>query len=314
MTTVALLSSVDETVEHRVGREVAFGAAGVERLLYHYVTDHRKPFIHPLRSATGTVLTEMEPDDHPWHRGIWFSWKFLNGVNFWEEQEHAGEDAGTGFGHTEFAGIDEVVWHPAGTRVTTRYAYRVPTGAVVLSEQRTLQVMVQADGVCALDWSATFTAGEQPIRFDRTVLAAETPWGGYAGLSFRASRMWGEVQGLDSEGRRDLAIKHQRARWVHMSGVDREGRRAGLAIFDHPENPRYPSYWYYADENDPILHFAYMNPALLLREPLDLASGAALQLRYRILVHDGPADGIALEEQHAAFAHGEHLAAWKGGR
>src|SRR5882672_8277076 len=43
-----------------------------------------KPFFHPI-SAGGTAFTNFKPQDHPWHYGLWFSWKYINHVNYWEE-------------------------------------------------------------------------------------------------------------------------------------------------------------------------------------------------------------------------------------
>jgi hypothetical protein len=51
---------------------------------YHWDA-RRKPYVHPLATPAGRVLTRVEPDDHPWHRGLWFTIKYVNGENFWEE-------------------------------------------------------------------------------------------------------------------------------------------------------------------------------------------------------------------------------------
>src|SRR5687768_15691653 len=45
-----------------------------------------KPCIHPLVTPAGHRLTGFEMSDHVWHRGLWFTIKFVNGTNFWEEQ------------------------------------------------------------------------------------------------------------------------------------------------------------------------------------------------------------------------------------
>ena len=29
-------------------------------------------------------MTADRPPDHIWHHGLWFSWKFINKVNYWE--------------------------------------------------------------------------------------------------------------------------------------------------------------------------------------------------------------------------------------
>ena len=295
----------ETVIEHRLDQEVIWRSSRGDDLCYHYITDRHKPFMHPLRVGTSSVLTALEPADHPWHRGVWFAWKFLNGVNFWEEEQHAGEDASAGFGSTIFAGIDEMSWQPGRTHITTHYDYRLPTGGIPLRERRTITVANPPASRWVIDWDAAFTA-EEPVRLDRTIICEETPWGGYAGLSYRAIESWQDVHGLDSEGRRDKAIEHQRARWVQISGVDVAGQRSALAMLDHPENPRYPSHWRYIDDPG----FFYINPSLVLVEPYDLATGEVLRLRYRIIVTDGSLDGAALDAQHLAFVKGGEAPAW----
>src|SRR6185295_18270334 len=63
-----------------------------------------KPYLHPLRSASGTIVTrafpmakvEGETTDHPHHRGLWFSHDEVNGVHFWlNELSEKNEKNGT---------------------------------------------------------------------------------------------------------------------------------------------------------------------------------------------------------------------------
>jgi len=54
-----------------------------------------KPYLHPLRSASGKILTRQYPmadvagetKDHPHHRGLWFSHGDVNGWDFWANEE-----------------------------------------------------------------------------------------------------------------------------------------------------------------------------------------------------------------------------------
>lgn len=76
---------------------VAFGGAGVERTPtgvrlvrdgavvwnFELATPEGRPFFHPLTLPGGRTLTAARPADHVWHLGYWFSWKFINGVNYW---------------------------------------------------------------------------------------------------------------------------------------------------------------------------------------------------------------------------------------
>ena len=47
-------------------------------------TPEGRPFLHPMYLPSGAPLTDVRPADHVWHLGCWFSWKFINGVNYWE--------------------------------------------------------------------------------------------------------------------------------------------------------------------------------------------------------------------------------------
>jgi hypothetical protein len=60
---------------------------------YYYDTEWPKPFLHPLRTSGGAVVTRGFPlekvagesTDHHWHRGLWFAHGDINGVDFWRE-------------------------------------------------------------------------------------------------------------------------------------------------------------------------------------------------------------------------------------
>ena len=59
--------------------------------LWTYNAAHRKrPNVHPLRTPSGVTLTRDAPEDHPWHHGLWFTIKFVNEENFWEEYDTYG--------------------------------------------------------------------------------------------------------------------------------------------------------------------------------------------------------------------------------
>ncbi len=283
-------------VEHRIQQqEIAWIIGGIERLVSHYGTDRNKAFLHPVRTIQNEVLTDLEPADHPWHRGLWFAWKYLNGDNFWEERnddEH--------YGRTEYAGLDTLIYQEQQTQYTAQYNYLDEDERLLMREQRALTINFPTEGPCIIDWDTTFTAWNQPVHFSCTPITPETWWGGYAGLSFRAAPTWTDVQGLDSEGRNNLDIKNQRASWVRMAGQTAQGHHASVAILDHPANPRYPTYWYYSDAADQ-LGFAYMNPSLVFAEPYDLVSEDRLRLRYRILVADGVLSANTINDYHAAL-------------
>jgi hypothetical protein len=68
------------------------------------------------------------------------------------------------------------------------------------------------------------------------------------------------------------------------------GGTAGIAIFDHPSNPRHPSPFFVM--NTP---FGYMSAAPTFRDPFSLRPGEVLRLRYAVVSYLGGANRTAIE-------------------
>ena len=82
--------------KHGTGR-VDVEMDGVPLTTFYHGAEWDKPFLHPLRTLSGIVVTrgfpvekiEGETTDHLWHRGLWYGYEDINGVDFWRE---LGED------------------------------------------------------------------------------------------------------------------------------------------------------------------------------------------------------------------------------
>jgi hypothetical protein len=46
-----------------------------------------KPYFHPLATPGGVVVSDLRPADHLWHRGLWWSWKLINGLTDHDSSE-----------------------------------------------------------------------------------------------------------------------------------------------------------------------------------------------------------------------------------
>jgi len=256
-----------------------------------------KPYIHPLATTDGSVLTWHRPADHIWHRALWFSWKTINGLNYWEEDRKTYLSRG----RTDIKNVKVTLNKDFSAKAEIVLSYHPPSKPEVLSEKRIIEFGAPTkDGLYRIDWSATFTAVGADAVLDRTPIKGEKGgkgWGGYAGLSIRMAR---ETRGwsiIDSKGRKDMKIHGQpEAVWVDASGKTTSGKNAGVAIFDHPSNTRHPSPWYIAKG------MPYFSPALLYNKPLTLKKDQTLTLKYRIIVHPGLADAKMLDEEFKAFA------------
>jgi hypothetical protein len=280
---------------HEPGNTLSLQSDDFVLWCYHFTTARRKPFFHPVHTSDGILLSCREPYEHVWHRGLWFAWKYLDGVIYWEESEDGAQD-----GKTEFIGPEEVHISEAEITVLTRLRYCPPHAPPVLEETRHVTASLpRADGTYTIDWRHTFTPVTSAVVIDRLPIN-KVPGGGYAGLSWRAARSLGRFRALNSEGRHDREVEHQRARWVDLSGSADGGRNlaAGIALFDHPENPRHPPYWRCIMEPG----FGYINPCLVMFEPYTLQTGKSLQLCYRTLIHSDWGDAQMLAREYERFS------------
>ena len=150
--------------------------------IYHPDPPGGKPYFELRVPGTrDEYLTEARPKDHIWHLGLFFSWKFINGCNFWEPNPH---------------GATRVVSHreektASGARFTAELAYALD-GRVILRENRTVNATLRPDGNYAFDWTGRFEALD-----DLAFTASKPEWdkekgtcngNGYAGISARLAK------------------------------------------------------------------------------------------------------------------------------
>jgi type 1 glutamine amidotransferase len=264
------------------------------KTVWRLVMDAKQPktCFHPLATVDGEVLTDFEPADHPWHRGLWWSWKFINGLNYWEEDPvtHASQ------GVTELTRVTVKPGADFAAQAELCFSYHPPRQPAVLTEVRHLSIShPDADGLYRIDWTSEFTAGAAAVKLDRTVPAhlGGVSYGGYAGLSLRlAPDLKGWAFRSSGEKNQKPTGKGQSARWADLSGP-----AAGITIFDHPGNLRHPSPWYLYD-TAPCLFFS---PAILFNEPIELAPQQSLKLSYRVLVHSQALATAQIETEWRGF-------------
>ena len=293
---------------------VEIAHAGGPLATYHWPQHASHPYFHPLchRASSGS-LTNHAPFDHPWHAGHWWSWKKINGVVFWENNHPDEQGRYHVAAHRHFTDGPRAV-------IEQDLELRPPTGEAWLTERRVLTAHGAAPGAdlpggWALDWSLQWTA-RVDCTLDVTPKVTEQRWGGYGGLNVRPARAlaWDE-QIITSEGGRggehdlkQMGSAHTTAaRWAAYAGrVDGEydfpAGHAGVAVLDYPANPRHPTPWYLWSAGPGMNGFGFIATAPTMHEPLVLARGATLALRYRVVPFRGLPDVAALESAWQAFA------------
>ena len=240
-----------------------------------------KVFFNPVTLNGGPSLTNFRPEDHPWHYGLWFSWKYINHVNYWEESRESGQAAGK----TSWGSPAVETQPDGGARIRLALTYTSPEGRVDLTERRELRVSApHSDGSYTIDWRAHFTAGAEGAELDRTPLPGEPKGavnGGYAGLSIRLANepltigfvsTAGAITGFVSGRNRPDAP-------AVASNFSLAGKDVGaVAIFSDPTNAGENAPWYLINQRD----MRFMCAAILAPKPRKIGAGDQFDLNYRV--------------------------------
>jgi hypothetical protein len=262
-----------------------------------------KPFLYPLKTASGVVISrgwpieprEGETNDHVWHRGVWYGHGIINGADFWRE-----------------LGREKTSWMEAIAAPRVDAKKEASTVSVRLRmmtpERKTPGTIAQSYRIHD-DGALRFIDATIAIHADagQALTFGDTDDGGFA---FRLSDAFREERGarlLNSAGQQGTKnIWGKAAKWVDYSAVV-EGERRGAAIFDHPSNFRHPTTWHargYA--------LCAANPfgwKSFTKDPAKdgthtIPVGGKLEFRYRVILHEGSFEVEEIERQYGRWAGG----------
>lgn len=268
-------------IEREKGAIVVKGPSGKETLRYQL----EKPadsklavesacYFHPFATPSGIVVTEVAPQDHLHHRGIFLGWVEMHGKkagDFWGWGEHAAKD-GRKIVNRD---LTEIVAGSDGASFRARNEWLADGTALVKEDLRVKVKAREKANIADLFYTLTVDA-------DLTL----EQWA-FSGFCIRC-RKDGEVEAEGPKGSvRLLDPKHTDPRsdwpsepWYGFTLKLDGGKTVSAAVCDHPQNP--PALWH----NHRGLRM--LNPCVVAPGRINLTPGKPLILRYRVLVADGP--------------------------
>jgi len=265
---------------------------------YHY-QDVARPYLYPVIGPAGApmtrdwpmVKTTNEPTDHVHHKGLWFAHGDINGVDFWSEQKQFGKTV-----HQKFleltSGDKEGIIRALNTWVG-------PTGTVVCTDERTLRFHADKE-VRMIDYEVTLIASHGALMLGDTkegTMAIRLP----ATMSVSGTNGQGHI--VTSEGLHDAAAWGKRAKWVDCAGPV-NGKIAGVAVFDHPKNPHYPTWWHVRTYGlfaaNPLGAHTF-DKQFAGTGAMKLAAGERVTFRYRFVFHAGDEKQARIDESCARY-------------
>lgn len=286
----------------RAGDRVDVTVDGRPFTAFHFEAAYPKVFLHPLVSYSGKTITRGFPivadvpgesRDHPHHRGVFFALDDVNGVRLWNEP--------AGHGTIVLADLGEMKSGKDSGSLSARMLWKAADGKDVLEERRTM--IFRKD---TIDFTFTLKpAGAEAVKL------GDTKEGFFAvrltkpleEKSARCAACTGVM--TNSEGASgEKAIWGKRATWVDYSGTV-DGENLGIAMFDHPSNPKHPSHWharaYGLFAVNPFGERDFYNDKS--RDgSLTIEPGQSVTFRYRLWIHSGDAQQAGVAEQYKKWA------------
>lgn len=294
---------------HDIGRSIQVTVDGRELFSYVYrptddPTESPRPYLHPLRTLDGALISVYRPHDHVWHKGLALSLPYVGEHNFWGGGTYAPE--------TDYVQLDnngsmdhqrtvELEVEPDRIRFRHELTWHSRQGAPVIEEDRVITVGPNPDPSA---WGLVFDTTMTNVSGEPQELASPTTKGrhnaGYGGLFWRGPRSFTNGRILAPQGSGGDELRGQRATWMGFSGKhDEDVRSSSLVIVDDAGNLHHPPQWFVRSED-----FAAVCPAPFFSEAVNFEPGQTLRLRYAVVVSDGDADD---DRAAALAAQGEKL-------
>ena len=273
-----------------------------------------KPYLHPLRTASGIYVTRMWPmekvaeeasiakPDHPHQRGVWFAHDsvMVNGVklDFWNNEASY---TTPNRGKMVLAKLGKITSGKDKGSIAATFDWTDLAGHKVLTESRVM-TFYDDPTLRIIDFDVTLTPVEKVTFGDGK--------DGFFGIRMRPVLQeqggTGHIVNADGlEGEKELWGKP--SNWCDYWG-EVNGEKVGIAILDNPENPRHPVRWHARGYG----LFA-ANPfglAVFTRDrsqdgSMTLEPGQSLRFRYRVIVHPGDVKSADIAGQWAKYTAGK---------
>jgi len=266
------------------------------------------PYLYPVYGPGGQALTrnwpmaeaEGEERDHPHHRSLWFAHGAVGLADGSKRYDIWNGRDGSAIVHRKILAVES----GESGALRTANSWVDPGGDEMLGEERTMTFLAgtfdTGEAWRAIDFDVRLRAGASAVVLGDTkegtmaIRVAPT-------LRHQGERAAGAM--LNSEGVEGADVWGKRASWVHYTGpVD--GKPVGIAIFDHPENFRHPTWWHarayglFAANPFGAHHFEKAKKGT---GDQTIPAGGELRLRYRLLFHEGEVSAEQLDSELASY-------------
>lgn len=280
---------------------------------YIWPDELEKPVLYPIRSSEGTIITRgfpLDPRpgervDHPHQVGSWLNYGNVNGLDFWNNSYAIPEENKNKYGSIRQENVLKTESGEGKGTLEVATSWRNSDGEILLREHIRFE-FTGGEDFRSIERFTTLTAADEPvifkdnkegffaIRMDRAFeFPSDKPeiFTDAEGNPTEVAAMSNEgVNGqyLSSEGITGEEVWGTRAEWMSLS-AEKEGEKISVVIFDHPDNPGYPTYWhartYGLFSANPLGQAIFTDGKKEMN--LSLKPGESVSFKYKIYIKSG---------------------------
>lgn len=249
-----------------------------------------KPYLDPIRTRAGRVVSLFRPWDHVWHKGLAWSLPVVDDENFWGGPTYV---RGQGYVQLPNDGSQRHV-HTASAVVedgVVTFAHGLDwisqAGRRMFTEKRTLTTRIIDDTT----WALTFETAMTNVTDATVAIGSPTTKGrdnaGYGGLFWRGPRSFTDGRVVTADGTATGSdVRGQRHEWMGFEGRhDVIDDTSLIVMADAEDNPHHPPQWFARSEE-----YAALNPAPFFSEEVQVPAGRTVRFRYAVGIADADAD------------------------
>lgn len=282
-----------------------------------------RPYLYPLRSASGKVVTRSFPagqlpgesTDHPHHAGLFYGHGDVNGYNYWAIQNVPTPPNQRGAAKRGRVVLKKLVSVKGGPKLGTVDAifdWLAPDGKAILTETRKMTFYSDPQ-LRIIDFDFDFAAIDKVVFHDtkegtfamRMATALEEP---HKKVIDHPDAKTGVVRTgklVNAQGgEHEANVWGKRSEWVDYSGVI-DGEKVGVVMMDHPSNPRHPTYWhsraYGLHSINPFGVSDFLNDKTK-DGSMTIEPRGHVRFRYRVIVHPGDAQSANIAGLYRKYA------------
>jgi hypothetical protein len=190
-----------------------------------------RPYLHPVRTLSGVVITDAEPEDHRWHLGLSLAMQDVNRSNLWGGRTYV-----RGQGYTWLQDHGTITHEGFDAKGAQHLAWRDHAGDLLLRERREIKASIVDGQSWRLDLSWELTAPGDRVIMGSPATNGRPDGAGYGGCFLRLAPsptievMAGSLKGEEQvNGCAEPEVHWRTAQFeVTATGADRWFVRTGI--------------------------------------------------------------------------------------